>query len=291
MPNITPTESGKAWEYGLACKCSNMFHAPLTENHQKNTAQICYNEFSPQEQRKIDKAADGVVDFLTSHDNRLANIISITLQSDVQGRTGDVRDILIQTDTDTIGISAKHRHGALKHSRLSWQIDFGKEWYRVPCSKDYWRAITPIFKQLEKEKQCGKFWKELPNKLDNFYIPVLQAFINEVKKYAVPTDMMKYLLGKYDFYKIIKENGNVSITSFNIYNTLKWGRRLKLPSRIIETSFKRNSKTTILMVLDEGWQLSFRIHSARSKVEPSLKFDINLIGHPQQLTSHSIPYD
>jgi hypothetical protein len=36
-------------------------------------------------------------------------------------------------------------------------------------------------------------------------------------------------------------------------------------------------------------QISFRIHSASSKVEPSLKFDINLVGLPL-LTSHFIEY-
>ncbi|MXX98681.1 MAG: HaeIII family restriction endonuclease, partial [Gammaproteobacteria bacterium] len=70
----------------------------------------------------------------------------------------------------------------------------------------------------------------------------------------------------------------------------KWGSRLKLPSRIIEIEFKPRSKNTVLMVLDEGWQVSFRIHNARSMIEPSLKFDINLKGHPDKLTSHSIPY-
>ena len=34
--------------------------------------------------------------------------------------------------------------------------------------------------------------------------------------------------------------------------------------------------------------MSFRIHNASSKVEPSLKFDINLIGQPQALYSHHI---
>ncbi|MDR2122992.1 MAG: HaeIII family restriction endonuclease [Flavobacteriaceae bacterium] len=31
-----------------------------------------------------------------------------------------------------------------------------------------------------------------------------------------------------------------------------------------------------------------RIHNASTKVEPSLKFDINLIGQPQSLYSHHL---
>ncbi|WP_202975530.1 HaeIII family restriction endonuclease [[Ruminococcus] torques] len=34
------------------------------------------------------------------------------------------------------------------------------------------------------------------------------------------------------------------------------------------------------MILDNGWQLSFRIHSASTKVEPSLKFDVQFISMP-----------
>jgi hypothetical protein len=32
--------------------------------------------------------------------------------------------------------------------------------------------------------------------------------------------------------------------------------------------------------MDNGWQLSFRIHNASTKVEPSLKFDVQFIGMP-----------
>lgn len=289
MPNIKQTESGKAWEYGLARRCADNFAVALTENSSSNKAKNFYHQFSQSEQRRIDKAANDAIDFLCKHDKRLNNTKKVTLQSDVQGRSGDVRDILIETSTnDVIGISAKHRHRALKHSRLSKQIDFGNEWYGVPCSNSYWQAIKPLFEQLQ--NQQGKYWRDLPDKQNDFYVPLLQAFITEAKKHTVPAEMMKYLLGKHDFYKVIKENGNVSIQSFNIYNTLKWGSRLKLPSRIIEIEFKPRSKNTVLMVLDEGWQVSFRIHNARSMIEPSLKFDINLKGHPDKLTSHSIPY-
>ena len=290
MPNITPTKSGKAWEYALARKCADIFQIPLTQNSSSDKAQCFYDQFSSIDQRKMNNAAKEAVCFLHNYDKRLNNAQCITLQSDAQGRGGDVRDILIKiNERETIGISAKHRHKALKHSRLSEQIDFGKGWYGVPCSQSYWHDIKPLFKKLR--HHLGENWQDLPDKYNSVYIPILQAFIKEVKAYAVPAEIMKYLLGKHDFYKIIKENGNISIQSFNIYNTLKWGSRLNLPNRIVEIEFKPNSKTTVFMVLDEGWQISFRIHNARSAIEPSLKFDITLKGHPDKLTSHSIPYE
>ncbi len=63
--------------------------------------------------------------------------------------------------------------------------------------------------------------------------------------------------------------------------------KLKLPSRVVELDFHRGevetSSTTLDMICDAGWQLSFRLHNASTKVEPSLKFDINLVGHPNNL--------
>ena len=42
--------------------------------------------------------------------------------------------------------------------------------------------------------------------------------------------------------------------------------------------------------MDNGWQISFRIHSASSKVEPSLKFDIQLVGQPIVLFIIDMPW-
>lgn len=41
-------------------------------------------------------------------------------------------------------------------------------------------------------------------------------------------------------------------------------------------------------IADKGWQFSFRIHNASAKVEPSLKFDINLEGNPHDLFTHHV---
>jgi hypothetical protein len=64
--------------------------------------------------------------------------------------------------------------------------------------------------------------------------------------------------------------------------------RLKLPSRLIEVVYQENSKTTLLVTLNEGWQISFRIHNASSRIEPSLKFDINLVSAPHTLFTNQL---
>lgn len=49
--------------------------------------------------------------------------------------------------------------------------------------------------------------------------------------------------------------------------------------------FKDGSDSTMILTMDHGWTISFRIHSAATKVERSLKFDISLIGNPPVLFS------
>ena len=53
-----------------------------------------------------------------------------------------------------------------------------------------------------------------------------------------------------------------------------------LPTELIAIRLKPGSSTTVEMYLNNGWQLSFRIHNAATKVETSLKFDIQFIGMP-----------
>lgn len=125
---------------------------------------------------------------------------------------------------------------------------------------------------------------------------MLYAFRDELLRlyktdhYTVSARLLSYLIGKYDFYKIIKENGTVSIQSFNIFASLGWGSKIPLPQRIIEAELKANSHTTIVVIFDNGWQISFRIHNASSKVEPSLKFDIQIVGWPSLISRHVINY-
>ena len=81
-----------------------------------------------------------------------------------------------------IGLSIKHNHEAVKHSRLSHKLDFGKEWFDDSCSDEYWKAVTPIFDMLKNEKKNGTKWSEIDNKDEKVYVPLLQAFIDEVDR-------------------------------------------------------------------------------------------------------------
>lgn len=53
-----------------------------------------------------------------------------------------------------------------------------------------------------------------------------------------------------------------------------------LPTELVALQWKKGSTNTVEMYLNNGWQLDFRIHNASSQVQPSLKFDVQLIGMP-----------
>ena len=80
---------------------------------------------------------------------------------------------------------------------------------------------------------------------------------------------------------------------FNLYGTLNLSSNsqtprinvppIELPDRIIELAFKEGSKTTIVLTMNKGWSISMRLHSASSRVEMSLKFDIQLQSKPEDI--------
>ena len=56
-----------------------------------------------------------------------------------------------------------------------------------------------------------------------------------------------------------------------------------MPQNILYIGLKLSSASIVLLVFDNGWQFSFRIHNASKIVEPSLKFDIRIEGVPAEL--------
>lgn len=297
--SLSQNDMGRAFEYSLAKNLLNYLPASIIEDSLIQKAQACFALAPSTERQNMMAASSEAVAFIAAHDDRLVeNICNIHLQSDQAGQYGDVRDIIIHNNNtnDDIGISAKNRHFAVKHSRLSERIDFGSDWFNIRCSDNYFHQVIPVFRELRSRKRRNENWHDIPDKKVLYYMPILQAFQSEMQSlfhnqpHAVASGLVKYLLGKYDYYKVIKENGTVSIMSFNIDGTLKWGSKIPLPSRIIEISQKPSSETTLYMTFDHGWQISFRIHNASTKVEPSLKFDINIIGLPMVMSRQVINY-
>ena len=54
--------------------------------------------------------------------------------------------------------------------------------------------IDEIFDYIDQEKQANKKWSELPSKAEDVYIPLLNAFVNEIKKESDIDDYANNLL-------------------------------------------------------------------------------------------------
>ena len=259
------------------------------------------------EQKKIYKiSADAAIETIFELEPRLFEISNdefiLKFQKDAVAVKGDVRDIVIGRKNFEIGLSIKHNHDAVKHSRLSHKIDFGEEWFENPCSKNYWQKVTPIFDRLRILREKNLNWSVIPDKNNLVYVPILKAFIDEIKNsYAkdknIPQKIVKYLIGVKDYYKIISQDSKriTVIETFNLHGTLNKPSekfisaitvpKVSLPTELVALKFKTGSKNTVEMYLNNGWQLNFRIHNASTKIEPSLKFDIKLVGMPPDVIS------
>lgn len=315
----TQTINGKAFEYALLneflVRLKTLTTVSVVENIPFKTAQKYFLSFDEKEQSHYKLVASFAVNFLLDIEPRLSNgindkdILQLEIVADKAGQSGDVRDVLAIRSLQKweIGISAKNNHRAVKHSRLSNDIDFGKKWLDVPCSVNYFKEIKPIFDNLAKLRTASKAiqkWDTLGDYHTSVYVPVLDAFKNELLRLdkdnvgIVAERLVEYLIGNQDFYKVIKGKNKVEIQAYNLHGTLNLPfenvkpkakvPKLKLPNRLIEVVYQENSKTTLLVTLNEGWQISFRIHNASSRIEPSLKFDINLVSAPHSLFSNQL---
>ena len=303
---------GRAYEYicltTLYNEISKLRNVEIEQNSAYNAAFHAWSLISQSFQVVLTESAKSAVATIFDMEPMIIepsnDVLKLKIQTDNEGKAGDVRDIVIsRKDVQwEIGLSIKHNHFAVKHSRLAKSLDFGQKWFNLPCSDKYWNDIKPIFDFLKTQKDNKLNWSDLPHKDKDVYIPLLQAFINEIVRSnklnaEVPKRMVEYLLGEFDFYKIISIDSRriTQIQTFNLHGKLNQASTITkakievpiayLPTRIVSLEFKPNSTNTVELYMDGGWQFSFRIHNASTKVETSLKFDIQIVGMPTTIIS------
>lgn len=299
--------NGRAYEYIFLVTLANSIRqyrcADVLEDSCYNASKKAWGKVRKAAQDDLRLGAEAAIQTLFDLEPMMVepteDKMILKIQSDQNGKKGDVRDIVVSRRDVRweIGLSLKHNHFAVKHSRLSPTIDFGKKWYGVPCSQSYWKAVNPIFDYLSCEEQKKSKWSSLANKDNAVYVPVLKAFVHEIgiakrNNPDVPRRLIEYLLGAFDFYKVISidEIRATQIQAFNFHGKLNQPSKTRkpvktisvpqLPTEIVSLRFKPGSTTTVEMYLNNGWQLNFRIHSASTIVETSLKFDIQIVGLP-----------
>lgn len=304
-------DNGRAYEY--ACVIA-LYEAvkqhrtiQIVQNSSLEVSKSAWDKMSKQQQELYQLSAASVTSTIFAMEPNILEVSSDTLdiyiQSDQERQEADVRDIILRRNDIVweIGLSVKHNHLAIKHSRIARSLDFGKKWYEVPCSSMYWEEVKSVFDFLESEKKQGTLFSELENKDLQIYLPLLNAFVKEIERQVrgntdIAQRFVGYLLSRYDFYKIIShdEHRITTIQSFNMYGTLNLPskkekptvkvQRVNLPQNMLYIGLKSGSMSTVFLSFDNGWQFSFRIHNNANKiVEPSLKFDICIEGIPAEL--------
>ena len=309
--------NGKAFEYALLLdfkeKLERLVRVQVLDTAAVKQAKGYYNSFAVPEQGAFRTSSSAAVKQIIELEPRLSeekgglDLLQLGLASDEAGELGDVRDVLAfrllqQWD---VGVSAKNNHDAVKHSRLSRKADFGKTWLGLECSQEYFDAITPIFDDLaqrRKKSDRKAKWSEMGDYHTSVYKPVLDAFRKELLRLSViegvPQKLIRYLVGRKDFYKVIRHKDEVKIKGYNLSGNLNQSGQLKskkivpkltLPTKIKSVEFKEGSKNTLLVKLDNEWEVAMRIHNANSRIEASLKFDVGLDKAPKSLFEITIP--
>lgn len=294
---LTQTEFGRAFEWAVGCSMQRQTGAIITHSSFSKIAESSYEKMNEKTKASFIKAADIALGHILEKEIVLITSSpdkKIEFNTDSAGKHGDVRDVLLHVGSKVLGISCKHNHQALKHSRLSGKCNFIEVWGidANGCSADYWNKVKPLFAKLTKLRKDSNrtmLWDDVAEKANEYYWPVLDAWADEIKNLCfqgaekqaeVCKSIISYLVGKHDFYKVICEGQKrVSIQGFNFNNTLAT-RKTKYPDSINAINSKNGGQYSKTVVFNHGYSINFRIHSASSRVESSLKFDINAIGLP-----------
>jgi len=290
-------KNGKAfeWAVGLAITEQTGFNVIMDEPAKNNKDCFDDREIRVKQRDNYLKNARNAIEHIVAKEKLTDIEGQIVFLPDAMGKSGDVRDIKIITQEKTIGISCKTNHDAYKHSRLSKKLDFVKKWNLDPdgCSQSYFDAISPIFDELAEIRMNSSrqaLWSEQQDVADRFYWPLLNAFEQEIKRIQstkISENFIKYLVGNNDFYKVVSRDNGVTIQGFNLQGTLNVARS-QFPTKIDYIKDKNSSQYSKTIFFDKGWTFNFRIHNASSKVEASLKFDVQAVSLSPKIYIHHI---
>lgn len=302
--NSTGSDNGKANEWAVASTLAEALGCPISID---STALAAKDKFESLTQNKkqhfLNAAKHSVAHILELEEKTLAihEPQSIYMPPDSVGQKGDLRDVIVLCDQFAFGISCKTNHEAFKHSRLSDRLNWVKKWGLNPtgCSDAYWQKVRPVFsmlRDLRNQSNRAALFTEIENMHSKVYEPILNAFESEIVRVfneavdseGVCENLVRYLVGTQDFYKIITKPRSVVVHKFNFKGSLA-GAKSKLPTKFVGIDRAEGSGHSLNLRLSRGYVFNFRIHSASSRVEPSLKFDIQAIGLPStEIYRHEI---
>lgn len=206
---------------------------------------------------------------------------------DSSGVSGDPTDLRLSIKgksnvVELKNISIKHNHNALKHQRLPRLPDQCGV-INANLKKEFNNNMKNVWTEFLKKsnKINPKFTKfnELKKvKIDfidnNLYYPLIRLVIDFLDKHANNSQnastFFSFLTGNFNFYTIKDEKEFILIKHF-----------IDIPSpKRFKIKYPYRSINTFLLKFDNGWELTFRLHTASSafiknnKLNASTKFDV-----------------
>ena len=294
--STSQVDNGKAFEFAMAQALSKALDIPIIDGAEYQKTKSSYEKVISKLQERFPMAASLAVQHIIEKESK--NLESkepqgIWIASDSLGQKGDVRDVVIQCKDSEIGISCKTNHDDFKHSRLSGTANFVNKWGLDPngCSQEYWDVVKPLFaelSQIRKDSGAKALWSGQNDVPNRFYWKVLDAFEAELlrltahdapKAAEVTKSLISYIIGSNDFYKVISRPDQVEIQGFNLNGTLAVSKT-RYPEHVIGIDRLNGGQYSKTVRFNRGFTFNFRIHSASSRVEPSLKFAVSAISLP-----------
>lgn len=168
----TQTEFGRAFEWAVGCSIQKQTGATIIASSFSKLAESSYEKMNEKTKASFIKAADIALAHILEKENILVTSSTdkkIEFRHDSAGKDCDVRDVLLYVGDKILGISCKHNHQALKHSRLSGKCDFIKVWGidTNGCSTEYWNKVKPLFAKLTKLRKDSNrtmLWNDITDK-------------------------------------------------------------------------------------------------------------------------------
>lgn len=305
--STSQVDNGKAFEYAVAKALATALDVPIIESQEFQRSKSSYEKVIRKLQERFPVAASLAVQHIIEKES--ATLVSrqpqgIWIASDSLGQKGDVRDVIVKCSNSEIGISCKTNHDDFKHSRLSGTANFVKKWGLDPegCSQDYWDSVKPLFaelKEIRRSSGAKALWSDQKDVPNRFYWKVLDAFEAELLRLTAPDsprasevtkNLISYIIGNHDFYKVISRPDQVEIQGFNLVGTLAVSKT-RYPEHVIGIDRLDGGQYSKTVRFNRGFTFNFRIHSASSRVEPSLKFAVSAISlPPSEIYTNHIRY-
>lgn len=152
--SVQSNNQGRAYEYicllTLNEEINKIRKSEIIENSAFTAAQNAWNFVDDNFKSLLSESAKAAVQTIFDMEPMIIedgnDVLKLQIQTDNEGKEGDVRDILISRKDVCweIGLSIKHNHFAVKHSRLGRNLDFGKKWFAVPVLKLIGIILNPF---------------------------------------------------------------------------------------------------------------------------------------------------